>query len=113
MIEHNHKHMGRVVDPNRLRDTSVSNALVLARIGAVPRDHFVSSETHAGCVARPGIFDQGVSCISIRRRIGDGFGIAPMADFAAAILPGFLRPLSRGGSERCGGALRRRLLPWP
>ena len=38
------------------------------------------------------ILDQGVSRISIGRRIGDSFGIAPITDWAAAILPGFIKP---------------------
>src|SRR3712207_6719217 len=38
------------------------------------------------------ILDQGVSRISIGRRVGDSFGVAPMTDFAAAVLPGFLKP---------------------
>ena len=38
------------------------------------------------------ILDQGVSRISIGRRVGESFGIAPMTDFAAAVLPGFLKP---------------------
>lgn len=36
--------------------------------------------------------DQGVSWISFGRRAGDAFGIAPMTDWASAILPGFAKP---------------------
>ena len=38
------------------------------------------------------LLDRGVSRISIGRRVGDSFGIAPMSDVAAAILPGFSKP---------------------
>ena len=38
------------------------------------------------------LLDQGVTRIAIGRRAGDAFGIAPMADSATAILPGFLKP---------------------
>jgi protein-L-isoaspartate(D-aspartate) O-methyltransferase len=38
------------------------------------------------------ILDQGVSRISIGRRVGEGFGIAPITDWAAAVLPGFMKP---------------------
>ncbi len=38
------------------------------------------------------VLDRGVTRIAIGRRAGDGFGLAPMADSAATILPGFLRP---------------------
>ena len=38
------------------------------------------------------ILDQGVSRISIGRRAGDGFGLAPVTDWASATLPGFLKP---------------------
>ncbi|MDP8913476.1 MAG: protein-L-isoaspartate O-methyltransferase, partial [Pseudomonadota bacterium] len=38
------------------------------------------------------LLDRGVTRIAIGRRAGDAFGIAPMADSASAILPGFLKP---------------------
>lgn len=38
------------------------------------------------------LLDQGVTRIAIGRRAGQGFGIVPMADVAAAILPGFIKP---------------------
>ncbi len=38
------------------------------------------------------LLDRGVTRIAIGRRAGEGFGLAPMADSAAAILPGFRRP---------------------
>ena len=38
------------------------------------------------------LLEQGVSRIAIGRRAGEGFGLAPMADSASAILPGFLKP---------------------
>lgn len=38
------------------------------------------------------LLDQGVSRISIGRRVGDSFGIAPLTDVAAAILPAFAKP---------------------
>jgi protein-L-isoaspartate(D-aspartate) O-methyltransferase len=38
------------------------------------------------------LLDQGVSRVSIGRRVGESFGIAPMTDVAAAVLPGFARP---------------------
>ncbi len=38
------------------------------------------------------LLDRGVSRIAIGRRAGDGFGIAPLTDRAASILPGFLKP---------------------
>ena len=38
------------------------------------------------------LLDQGVTRIAVGRRAGDGFGIAPMADSASAILPDFLKP---------------------
>lgn len=38
------------------------------------------------------LLDRGVSRIAIGRRAGEGFGIAPLTDRAAAILPGFLKP---------------------
>jgi protein-L-isoaspartate(D-aspartate) O-methyltransferase len=39
-----------------------------------------------------GILDRGVSRIAIGRRVGKGFGLAPMTDSASAILPGFAKP---------------------
>ncbi|HEX2764773.1 MAG TPA: methyltransferase domain-containing protein [Allosphingosinicella sp.] len=38
------------------------------------------------------LLEQGVTRLAIGRRAGDGFGLAPFADAAAAILPGFARP---------------------
>lgn len=38
------------------------------------------------------IVDQGVTRLAVGRRAGGGFGIAPFADAAAAILPGFSKP---------------------
>ncbi|HEY0444909.1 MAG TPA: protein-L-isoaspartate O-methyltransferase [Allosphingosinicella sp.] len=38
------------------------------------------------------ILDEGVSRLSIGRRAGDGFGMAAVSDWAAAALPGFLKP---------------------
>ncbi len=38
------------------------------------------------------LLDEGVSRIAIGRRAGDGFGLAPVSDRAAAILPGFTKP---------------------
>jgi protein-L-isoaspartate(D-aspartate) O-methyltransferase len=38
------------------------------------------------------LLDQGVTRIAIGRRAGEGFGIAPMADSASTIIPGFTRP---------------------
>jgi protein-L-isoaspartate(D-aspartate) O-methyltransferase len=38
------------------------------------------------------LLDRGVTRIAIGRRAGEGFGLAPMADSAATILPGFVRP---------------------
>jgi len=38
------------------------------------------------------LLESGVSRIAIGRRAGEGFGLASMADSAAAILPGFRRP---------------------
>ncbi|HEX8533191.1 MAG TPA: protein-L-isoaspartate O-methyltransferase [Allosphingosinicella sp.] len=38
------------------------------------------------------ILDQGVSRVSIGRRVGESFGVAPMTDVATAILPGFSKP---------------------
>lgn len=38
------------------------------------------------------MLDRGVCRIAIGRRVGDAFGMAPMADSASAILPGFIRP---------------------
>jgi protein-L-isoaspartate(D-aspartate) O-methyltransferase len=38
------------------------------------------------------LLDQGVSRIAIGRRAGQGFGLAPVTDRAAAILPGFAKP---------------------
>lgn len=38
------------------------------------------------------ILDQGVSRLSVGRKAGAGFGIAPMSDRAAATLPGFAKP---------------------
>jgi protein-L-isoaspartate(D-aspartate) O-methyltransferase len=38
------------------------------------------------------ILDRGVTRISIGRRAGEGFGLAPMTDSSAAILPGFAKP---------------------
>jgi protein-L-isoaspartate(D-aspartate) O-methyltransferase len=38
------------------------------------------------------LLDQGITRIAIGRRSGDAFGIAPMADSASTILPGFVRP---------------------
>ncbi len=39
-----------------------------------------------------GLLDQGVTRIAIGRRAGEAFGMAPMADSASTILPGFVRP---------------------
>jgi protein-L-isoaspartate(D-aspartate) O-methyltransferase len=38
------------------------------------------------------ILDHGVSSLAIGRRAGDGFGMAEMSDWAAAVLPGFCKP---------------------
>ncbi len=38
------------------------------------------------------LLDQGVTRIAIGRRSGEAFGIAPVADSASTILPGFTRP---------------------
>ncbi len=38
------------------------------------------------------LLDEGISRIAIGRRAGEGFGIAPVTDRAAAILPGFSKP---------------------
>ncbi len=38
------------------------------------------------------LLDRGVSRIAIGRRAGDGFGIVPLTDRAASILPGFIKP---------------------
>jgi protein-L-isoaspartate(D-aspartate) O-methyltransferase len=38
------------------------------------------------------LLEQGVTRVSIGRRVGDSFGLAPMTDWAAAILPGFSKP---------------------
>jgi protein-L-isoaspartate(D-aspartate) O-methyltransferase len=38
------------------------------------------------------LLDRGVSRISIGRKVGDSFGMAPMTDLAAAILPAFMKP---------------------
>ncbi len=38
------------------------------------------------------LLDRGVTRIAVGRRAGDAFGIAPMADSASTILPGFLKP---------------------
>ena len=40
------------------------------------------------------LLDRGVSRIAIGRRVGDAFGMAPMADSASASLPGFIKPKS-------------------
>jgi protein-L-isoaspartate(D-aspartate) O-methyltransferase len=39
-----------------------------------------------------GLLDEGVTRIAIGRRAGEAFGIAPMADSASTIIPGFVRP---------------------
>ena len=38
------------------------------------------------------IVEQGVTRLAIGRRAGEGFGLVPFADVAAAILPGFAKP---------------------
>lgn len=38
------------------------------------------------------LLDRGVSRIAIGRRAGQGFGVTPVTDRAASILPGFLKP---------------------
>ena len=38
------------------------------------------------------ILDQGVSRIALGRRAGEGFGVAPITDWASTILPGFSKP---------------------
>ena len=38
------------------------------------------------------LLEQGVSRIAIGRRAGNGFGLAPVSDRAASILPGFAKP---------------------
>ena len=38
------------------------------------------------------LLDRGVTRIAIGRRSGDAFGMAPIADSASAILPGFIKP---------------------
>ncbi len=38
------------------------------------------------------ILDQGVTRIALGRRAGDGFGVAPVTDWASSILPGFVKP---------------------
>jgi protein-L-isoaspartate(D-aspartate) O-methyltransferase len=54
-------------------------------------DPVIAQLTDGGRLAAA-ILDQGVSRIAIGRRAGEGFGIAPVSDRAAAILPGFLKP---------------------
>lgn len=39
-----------------------------------------------------GFLDQGVQRLAIGRKAGQGFGLAPFADVATAVLPGFVRP---------------------
>lgn len=39
-----------------------------------------------------GIVESGVQRLAIGRKAGPGFGIAPFADVATAVLPGFVRP---------------------
>jgi protein-L-isoaspartate(D-aspartate) O-methyltransferase len=46
------------------------------------------------------MLDNGVSRLAIGRRAGEGFGMAPFTDSAAAILPGFA---SRGHSVSKSG----------
>ena len=38
------------------------------------------------------LLDRGVTRIAIGRRVGEAFGLAPMADSASTILPGFVKP---------------------
>jgi protein-L-isoaspartate(D-aspartate) O-methyltransferase len=38
------------------------------------------------------ILDKGVSSLAIGRRAGEGFGMAEISDWAAAVLPGFCKP---------------------
>jgi protein-L-isoaspartate(D-aspartate) O-methyltransferase len=38
------------------------------------------------------ILEHGVSSLAIGRRAGDGFGMAEISDWAAAVLPGFCKP---------------------
>ena len=38
------------------------------------------------------ILDEGVTRVAVGRRAGEGFGVAPMTDWATSILPGFLKP---------------------
>ena len=39
-----------------------------------------------------GIVEEGVTRLALGRKAGEGFGMAPFADAAAAVLPGFARP---------------------
>lgn len=61
--------------------------------GAVERvpDAIVDQLVDGGRLATA-LLDQGVSRISIGRRAGDAFGLAPVTDWASAILPGFQKP---------------------
>ena len=54
-------------------------------------DTLVSQLADGGRVATA-ILDRGVSRLALGRKAGEGFGVAPFADAAAAILPGFVRP---------------------
>jgi protein-L-isoaspartate(D-aspartate) O-methyltransferase len=59
-------------------------------VDSVP-DSLVAQLADGGRMA-VAILDQGISRLSIGRRAGEGFGLAPMSDRAAAILPGFSKP---------------------
>jgi protein-L-isoaspartate(D-aspartate) O-methyltransferase len=54
-------------------------------------ESLVSQLADGGRVATA-ILDRGVSRLALGRKAGEGFGVAPFADAAAAILPGFAKP---------------------
>ena len=64
--------------------------LVDGAVESVP-DELIAQLADGGRMA-VAILDQGISRLSIGRRAGEGFGLAPVSDRAAAILPGFSKP---------------------
>ena len=54
--------------------------------------HAIIGQLREGGRMALAILDQGVTRIALGRRAGEGFGVAPVTDWASTILPGFVKP---------------------
>jgi protein-L-isoaspartate(D-aspartate) O-methyltransferase len=71
-------------------DAPYDLVLIDGAVETVP-DAIVGQLVDGGRLAAA-ILDRGVSRLAIGRRAGEGFGMAEISDWAAAVLPGFCKP---------------------